>query len=101
LARLSPPPSQTWRTFLANHVSAIASTDFFTVPTLTLLFVFIVLSHDRRRILHVNCTEHPTSGLTAQPLVEAFPDDIAPRWVCETWTRSTTTTSVDESRASA
>jgi transposase InsO family protein len=83
LARLSRPPSQTWRTFLANHVSALASIDFFTVRTLTgrLLFVFVVLSHDRRRIVHVNCTARPTSAWTAQQLVEAFPDDTPPRWL--------------------
>jgi putative transposase len=83
LAQLSRPPSQTWRTFLANHVSALASMDFFTVSTLTgrLLFVFVMLSHDRRRIVHVNCTAHPTSAWTAQQLVEAFPDDTAPRWL--------------------
>jgi putative transposase len=83
LARLSRPPSQTWRTFLANHVSALASMDFFTVSTMTgrLLFVFVVLSHDRRRVLHINCTPHPTSAWTAQQLVEAFPEDTAPRWL--------------------
>jgi transposase InsO family protein len=83
LARLSRPPSQTWRTFLANHVAAFASMDFFTVSTLTgrLLFVFVVLSHDRRRILHVNCTERPTSAWTAQQLNEAFPEATAPRWL--------------------
>ena len=83
LSEQSRPPSQTWRTFLANHLSAIASMDFFTVSTLTgrLLFVFVVLAHHRRRILHVNCTERPTSAWTAQQLVEAFPDDTAPRWL--------------------
>lgn len=83
LAQLSRPPSQTWRTFLANHVSAFASMDFFTVPTLTgrLLFVFVVLSYDRRRVVHVNCTAHPTSAWTAQQLLEAFPEDTAPRWL--------------------
>jgi transposase InsO family protein len=57
--------------------------NFFTVPTLTgrLLFVFIVLSHNRRRILHFNCTARPTSAWTAQQLVEAFPNDTASRWV--------------------
>jgi transposase InsO family protein len=57
--------------------------DFFTVRTLTgrLLFVFVVLSHHRRRILHVNCTARPTSAWTTQQLVEAFPDDTAPRWL--------------------
>jgi putative transposase len=48
------PPSQTWRTFLANHVAALVSMDFFTVPTLTgrVLFVLVVLAHHRRRIVH-------------------------------------------------
>jgi hypothetical protein len=80
---LSRPPSQTWRTFLANHVTAFASMDFFTVSTLTgrLLFAFVILSHDRRRIVHVNCTGTPTSAWTAQQLVEAFPDDTAPGWL--------------------
>ena len=57
--------------------------DFFTVSTLTgrLLFVFVVLAHNRRRIVHVNCTERPTSARTAQQLVEAFPEDAAPRWL--------------------
>src|SRR5256885_10355573 len=55
-------PSQTWRTFLTNHVRDLVSIDFFTVPTarLRVLFVFVVLAHDRRRVLHFNVTEHPT-----------------------------------------
>jgi len=62
VAALSRPPSQTWRTFLTNHVSALASMDFFNVSTLTgrLLFFFVVLFHDRRRIVHLNCTTRPT-----------------------------------------
>ena len=82
-ARLSRPPSETWRTFLVNHVAALASMDFFTVRTLTgrLLFVFVILSHDRRRIVHLNCTARPTSAWTAQQLIESFPDDSAPRWL--------------------
>ncbi len=57
-------PSQTWRSFLRNHVSQLASIDFFTVPTATfrVLFVFVVLSHDRRRIVHLNVTAHPTAA---------------------------------------
>jgi transposase InsO family protein len=83
LAQLSRPPSQPWRTFLANHLSALVSMDFFTVSTLTgrVLFVLVLMSHDRRRIVHVNVTEHPTSAWTAQQLVEAFPEDAAPRWL--------------------
>jgi hypothetical protein len=56
-----------------------AACDFFTVPTLTfkLLYVFVVLSHDRRRLLHVTVTRHPTAQWTAQQLTEAFPGDAA------------------------
>jgi transposase InsO family protein len=83
LAQLSRPPSQPWQTFLTNHLSALVSMDFFTVSTLTgrVLFVLVLLSHGRRRIVHVNVTEHPTSAWTAQQLVEAFPEDSAPRWL--------------------
>jgi hypothetical protein len=71
------------RTFLTNHVSQLASIDFFTVPTATfrVLFVFVVLSHARRRIVHVNVTAHPTAAWTAQQLREAWPWDTAPRFV--------------------
>jgi putative transposase len=77
------PPAQTWRTFLTNHLTALVSLDFFTVSTLTgrVLFVLVLLSHDRRRIVHLRITEHPTAAWTAQQIVEAFPDDSAPRWL--------------------
>ena len=77
------PPSQTWRTFLANHLSAIVSMDFFTVPTLTggVLFVLVILAHQRRRVVHVAATEHPTAEWTAQQVVAAFPEDTAPTWL--------------------
>jgi putative transposase len=77
------PPSQTWRTFLANHTAALISMDFFTVPTLTgrVLFVLVLLSHDRRRIVRLAITEHPTAIWTAQQIIEAFPDDSAPGWL--------------------
>jgi hypothetical protein len=67
------PPSQTWRTFLDNHVGSLASIDFFTVPTATfrILYVFFVLKHDRRRVLHFNITEFPSAAWTAQQIVEA------------------------------
>jgi putative transposase len=56
---------------------------FFTVPTVTcrVLFVFVILAHERRRIVHVNVTEHPTAQWTAQQIVEAFPWDEAPRYL--------------------
>jgi putative transposase len=81
VSRLLPkrcaPPSQTWRTFLANHVRDLVALDFFTVPTagLRVLFVLIVLAHHRRRVVYFNVTEHPTAHWTAQLLVETFPDD--------------------------
>ena len=83
LRRPRRPPSQTWRTFLTNHVATLVSMDFFTVPTLTgrVLFVLVLLSHQRRRIIHVNITEHPTAAWTAQQMIEAFPEDTAPRWL--------------------
>jgi putative transposase len=87
VSRLMPKrntaPSQTWRTFLENHVRDLASIDFFTVPAakLRVLFVFIVLSHERRRVVHFNVTEHPTAAWTAQQIIEAFPNDAAPRYL--------------------
>ena len=83
LARRPPPSSQTWRTFLANHVGTLVSVDFFVVPTVLfkVLFVFIVLAHDRRRVVHVNVTDTPTAQWTAQQLVEAFPWDTTPRYL--------------------
>ena len=77
------PPSQTWRTFLATHVRDLVSLDFFTVPTagLRVLFVFLVLAHHRRRVVHFNVTEHPTAHWTAQQIVDAFPNDTAPSYL--------------------
>jgi len=77
------PPSPTWRTFLDQHVRDLVSIDFFIVPTATfrVLFVFIVLVHDRRRIVYFNVTEHPTAQWTAQQIVEAFPFDTAPGYL--------------------
>jgi len=77
------PPSQTWRSFLENHGQEIITLDFFTVPTATfrILFVLILLSHDRRRVLHVNVTEHPTAGWTALQLLEACGLNEEPRYL--------------------
>jgi hypothetical protein len=71
------------RRFSRNHLASAASMDFFTVPTLMgrLLFVVILLSQVRRRIVHFNITEHPTAEWTAQQVVDAFPDDTAPKWL--------------------
>ena len=84
VSRLLPkrrsPPSQTWRTFLINHVCDLVSIDFFTVPTAH-LHVLVVLAHHRPRVLHFNVTEHPTAAWTAQQIVDAFPDDSAPSYL--------------------
>jgi putative transposase len=76
-------PSQTWKIFFANHAKQIAAVDFFTVPTITFrnLYCFVVLLHDRRQVIHFNVTAHPTAVWTAQQIVEAFPEDTAPRYL--------------------
>jgi putative transposase len=83
MVRGPKPPSQTWHTFLDNHLTQLVSIDFFTVPTLRfqVLYVFLVLAHDRRRVLHFNVTAHPTAEWTGQQLREAFPFDQLPRYL--------------------
>src|SRR5712692_9097939 len=83
MVRQRKPPSQTWRTFLDNHVHNLVSVDFFTVPTIRfqVLYVFLVLVHDRRRVVHFNVTAHPTAEWTAQQPREAFPFDQIPRYL--------------------
>ena len=83
MIRARKPPSQSWRTFLNNHLPDLVSIDFFTVPTATfrVLYVFIVLSHERRSVLHFNVTDHPTAQWTAQQIIEAFPFETAPRYL--------------------
>ena len=75
MVRPRRPSSQTWRTFLRNHLGQIVAADFFVVPTVTyrLVFVPVLLAHDRRRIRHLAVTTHPTAAWTAQQLREAFP----------------------------
>jgi putative transposase len=83
MVRHRKPPSQTWRTFLDNHVPDIAACDFFTVPTVTfrVLYVFIVMRHDRRQIVHFNITTNPYAQWTAQQIVNAFPYEESPRFL--------------------
>jgi putative transposase len=83
MVRRRNPPSQTGRPFLANHLKALVSVDFFTVPTIRfqILYVFLVLSHDRRRILHFGGTAHPTAEWAAQQLRNAFPWDTTARYL--------------------
>lgn len=81
--RTTDSPSPTWKAFLDNHVKELVSIDFFIVPTLRfeILYVLVVLAHERRRIVHFNVTAHPTAQWTAQQMVEAFPFDTAPRYL--------------------
>jgi transposase InsO family protein len=83
MPRWRTPPSQTWRTFLENHVRNLIFVDFFTVPTLlfNVLVVFVVLAHDRRRILSVNVTSSPSAEWTANQIVQAFPWETGPRYL--------------------
>src|SRR5207249_8978162 len=75
------PPSQVWRTFLTNHAKDLIALDFFTVPTATfrVLFVLVMLTHSRRRLVHFNVTEHPTAEWTARQLIEACGQEESPR----------------------
>ena len=81
MVRSRKPPSQTWRTFLENHLPDIAACDFFTVPTVIfrVLYVFVVLRHDRRQMVHFNVTTDPSAEWTAQQTIDAFPYEEAPR----------------------
>jgi putative transposase len=77
------PSSPTWKTFLKNHVQDLVALDFFVVPTVTrkVLFVLVILAHERRRIIHFHITEHPTAEWTTQQVIDAFPWDEAPRYL--------------------
>lgn len=83
MRRFRKPPSQSWRTFLANHREVIAAVDFFTVPTVTfdVLYVFVVIEHARRRVVHFNVTAHRTAKWIAQQITEAFPFESAPKYL--------------------
>ena len=83
LVRGRRPPSQGWLTFLRNHADGIVAIDLFVVPTIgfRLLFGLVILNHDRRKIVHVAATYHPTSEWIARQIVEAFPWETAPRYL--------------------
>ena len=55
--------------------------DWFPTATFRVMFVLVVLAHDRRRVIHINVTEHPTALWTGQQIVEAFPENTAPRYL--------------------
>ena len=76
-------PSQPWKTFLQNHAQELVAIDFFTVSTLTfrVLYAFLVLAHERRKVLHFNITEAPSPAWTAQQVVNAFPLATPPKYL--------------------
>ena len=82
-SRAGRPPSQTWRAFLRNHMHNTCAVDFLTVPTATfrILYVFVVLRHESRKVVHFNVTHGPSSEWTAQQIAEAFPWDTAPKYL--------------------
>jgi putative transposase len=83
MVRQRKPPSPSWRSFLNNRVRELVAVDFFTVPTVSfrVLFVFVMLALDRRRLIHFSVTDHPTAEWTARQLIQAFPWDTAPRFL--------------------
>src|SRR5256885_9747387 len=83
MVRPRRPPSQAWRTFLKNHAADLLALDFFTVPTATfrVLFVLVMPTHKRRRLVHFNVTEHPTAEWTARQLLEACALEEGPRYL--------------------
>ena len=77
------PSSQSWTTFIRNHASGIAAMDLLVVPTIgfQLLYALVILKQDRRRILSVNVTGHPTAEWVARQMIDAFPWDAAPKYM--------------------
>lgn len=81
--RAHTPPLPGWHTFLKNHVKDMVALDFLTVPTVRfrVLFVLVILAHERRQIVHMHVTEHPTAQWTAQQVMDAFPWETTPRYL--------------------
>src|SRR5271165_3255230 len=83
MVRRRGTPSQNWRTFLRNSTEGIAAIDMFVVASASfrLLYVMIILAHDRRKIMRTAVTEHPTAAWLSRQVTEAFPWDTAPRYL--------------------
>jgi hypothetical protein len=83
MARGRRPPSQGWKTFLHNHADGIASMDLFVVPTISFrrLYGLLILHHDRRQILWLGVTAHPTAEWISRQLTEAYGWKVAPRYI--------------------
>jgi transposase InsO family protein len=83
MARCGRGRSQTWKTFLDNHSAGIGAMDFLVVPTVgfKLLFVLVILRHERRRLISLSVTAHPTADWIARQITDAFPWDEAPEYM--------------------
>ncbi len=83
MVRRRGAPSPTWRSFLCNHAEGIAAIDMFVVASASfrLLYVLIILAHDRKKIVRTAVTEHPTAAWLSRQVTEAFPWDTAPRYL--------------------
>jgi len=80
MAKRRPGSGQTWKTFLRNHAAGLGAMDFLVVPTINfrLLSVLVILRHERRRLISLSVTDHPTAEWITQQITEAFPWDEAP-----------------------
>jgi len=83
MPKRAPRPDQTWKTFIGNHMDCSAAIDFFVVPTLTfrVLYILVILHHERRELVHFAITTNPTAQWTAQQITEAFPWSDPPRYI--------------------
>jgi transposase InsO family protein len=83
MVRRRGPPSQGWRTFLRNHAPDIAAMDLFVIPTIgfDLLYAFVIVRLDRRVLVWINVTRHPTAEWIARQITEAFPWNNAPQYL--------------------
>jgi transposase InsO family protein len=83
MVRRRGEPSPTWRSFLRNQAEGVAAIDMFVVGSASfrLLYVMIILAHDRRKIVRAAVTQHPTAAWLSRQVTEAFPWDTAPRYL--------------------
>ena len=83
MSRWRRPPSQGWKTFLRNHADGIAAMDLVVVPAISfkLLYGLVVMSHDRRKILQLSTTKHPSAEWIARQLTEAAGWELAPKYI--------------------
>ncbi|MFZ0679444.1 integrase core domain-containing protein [Candidatus Binatus sp.] len=83
MVRRQGAPSPSWRSFLRNHAEGIAAIDMFVVASASfrLLYVMIILAHDRRKIMRTAVTEHPSEAWLSRQVTEAFPWDTAPHYL--------------------